>query len=174
MGPFPHDAPPATISDENPMGTDGFEFVEFAHPEPARLGALFELMGFSAVCKAPLEKCHALPAGRRQLRTQRRAATVSPPVSPSSHGPSACAMGFRVVDAAHAYQRAQSRLAPSPFPARSGRWSLTFPPSRELAARSSILSTAMARRARSGMSISAGRARASPRLREPALTTSII
>ena len=28
MGPFPHDAPPATISADNPMGTDGFEFVE--------------------------------------------------------------------------------------------------------------------------------------------------
>ena len=35
MGPFPHDAPPAIISAANPAGTDGFEFVEFAHPEPA-------------------------------------------------------------------------------------------------------------------------------------------
>jgi hypothetical protein len=24
MGPFPHDAPAATISADNPMGTDGF------------------------------------------------------------------------------------------------------------------------------------------------------
>ena len=51
MGPFPHDSPQATLSEENPMGTDGFEFVEFAHPEPARLAALFELMGFSAVAR---------------------------------------------------------------------------------------------------------------------------
>ena len=35
MGPFPHDAPPATITAANPAGTDGFEFVEFAHTEPA-------------------------------------------------------------------------------------------------------------------------------------------
>jgi len=28
------EAQPAIISDENPMGTDGFEFVEFAHPDP--------------------------------------------------------------------------------------------------------------------------------------------
>jgi 4-hydroxyphenylpyruvate dioxygenase len=27
MGPFPHDAPPARISAQNPVGTDGFEFV---------------------------------------------------------------------------------------------------------------------------------------------------
>ena len=37
MGPFPHDAPPPVISDQNPMGTDGFEFVEFAHPRPEEI-----------------------------------------------------------------------------------------------------------------------------------------
>ena len=31
---------------ENPMGTDGFEFVEYAAPDPNALGALFETMGF--------------------------------------------------------------------------------------------------------------------------------
>ena len=41
MGPFPHDAPPPEISPANPMGTDGFEFVEFAHPDPKVLDALF-------------------------------------------------------------------------------------------------------------------------------------
>ena len=51
MGPFPHDAPPPAISDANPMGTDGFEFVEFCHPRPSELDALFKKMGFSAVAK---------------------------------------------------------------------------------------------------------------------------
>src|SRR5262245_39806518 len=51
MGPFPHDAPPATISTDNPMGTDGFEFVEYAHPKPDELHALFKLMGFAAVAR---------------------------------------------------------------------------------------------------------------------------
>ena len=51
MGPFPHDAPPATISAANPAGTDGFEFVEFAHPEPAKLADLFERMGYVAVAR---------------------------------------------------------------------------------------------------------------------------
>ena len=36
---------------ENPLGTDGFEFVEFTSPEPERLKGLFELMGFTAVSK---------------------------------------------------------------------------------------------------------------------------
>ena len=37
MGPFPHDAPRAKITINNPAGTDGFEFVEFAHPDPQSL-----------------------------------------------------------------------------------------------------------------------------------------
>ena len=49
MGPFPHNAPRATISNENPAGTDGFEFVEFAHPEPAALRDNFSKMGFTHV-----------------------------------------------------------------------------------------------------------------------------
>ena len=49
MGPFPHDAPRATISVENPAGTDGFEFVEFAHPEPDVLRILFKRMGYTHV-----------------------------------------------------------------------------------------------------------------------------
>ena len=51
MGPFPHEAPRAKISDENPAGTDGFEFVEFAHPNPQELRDLFARMGFSLVAR---------------------------------------------------------------------------------------------------------------------------
>ena len=51
MGPFPHDAEPPVIDDANPMGTDGFEFVEFCHPNPAELDRLFTQMGFSAVAR---------------------------------------------------------------------------------------------------------------------------
>ena len=47
MGPFPHDAPKAEITPDNPAGTDGFEFVEFAHPEPDALRDLFGQMGFA-------------------------------------------------------------------------------------------------------------------------------
>ena len=63
---------------ENPMGTDGFEFVEYAAPDPRALGALFERMGFKAVAQAPPEGRDALPAGRRQLRHQRRAGELRP------------------------------------------------------------------------------------------------
>ena len=49
MGPFPHDAPKATISAANPAGTDGFEFVEYAHLDPAVLDRIFRQMGFTPV-----------------------------------------------------------------------------------------------------------------------------
>src|ERR1700733_5267551 len=51
MGPFPHDAPAAVISADNPMGPDGFEFVEYAHPRPEELHALFRLMGYLPVAR---------------------------------------------------------------------------------------------------------------------------
>ena len=56
MGPFPHDAPAATISADNPMGTDGFEFVEYAHPRPEELHALFKLMGYVPVARHKTKK----------------------------------------------------------------------------------------------------------------------
>ncbi len=51
MGPFPHDAPAAIIGADNPVGTDGFEFVEYAHPDPAALHGLFKLMGYAPVAR---------------------------------------------------------------------------------------------------------------------------
>ena len=51
MGPFPHSAPRATISPANPAGTDGFEFVEFAHPEPEKLREVFRRMGYECTAR---------------------------------------------------------------------------------------------------------------------------
>src|SRR5882757_6571108 len=56
MGPFPHDAPAAIVSADNPMGTDGFEFVEYAHPRPEELHALFKLMGYLPVARHKTKK----------------------------------------------------------------------------------------------------------------------
>ena len=41
------------------MGTDGFEFIRFAAPNPTAMGQLFEQMGFVAVAKL----CTALQTG---------------------------------------------------------------------------------------------------------------
>ena len=68
MGPFPHDAPPATISAANPAGTDGFEFVEFAHPEPEKLADLFQRMGYVAG-RAPQDQEHHRSTARATSTT---------------------------------------------------------------------------------------------------------
>lgn len=44
-------AQPSPDVRENPLGVSGFEFVEFASPEPEKLHALFRAMGFSAVAR---------------------------------------------------------------------------------------------------------------------------
>ena len=51
MGPFPHSAAKASISAANPAGTDGMEFVEFAHPNPQELRDLFTRMGYSLTAR---------------------------------------------------------------------------------------------------------------------------
>ena len=36
---------------DNPMGTDGFEFVEYTAADPAAIAGVLELMGFTAVAR---------------------------------------------------------------------------------------------------------------------------
>jgi 4-hydroxyphenylpyruvate dioxygenase len=105
MGPFPHDAPKATIDDHNPAGTDGFEFVEFAHPDPEALDPLFRKMGFVPVAT------HKTKAVTLYRQGSINYIVNAEPNSHASkfiedHGPCAPAMGWRVVDAQHALKRA--------------------------------------------------------------------
>ena len=105
MGPFPHNAPSPVISAQNPAGTDGFEFVEFAHPDPDVLHSLFRAMGYTAVARH-----------RRKDVTLYRQGDISYLVNAEpgdfaagfvgAHGPCASAMAWRVVDADHAYRHA--------------------------------------------------------------------
>ena len=105
MGPYPHDAPPATISDDNPMGTDGFEFVEYASTEPEKLCRLFETMGFAAVAKHRSKDVTLYRQGDVNFVVNAEPDSFARRFA-ELHGPCACAMAFRVVDAAHAFERA--------------------------------------------------------------------
>lgn len=110
MGPFPHDAPRATISDENPTGTDGFEFVEFAHEDADKLETLFTRMGYSPVAKHKTKNITVWRQGDINYILN---------AEPSSHGmkfvekhgPCAPSMAWRVVDAKHAFDHAVSKGA---------------------------------------------------------------
>src|ERR1700676_1940844 len=117
MGPFPHDAPAAVITAENPMGTDGFEFVEYAHPEPEKLHALFKLMGFAPVARHKSKKITVYRQGDVNYLVNQQPATHGFDFV-AAHGPCSPSMAFRVVDAKRAYQRALSLGAePADIPA---------------------------------------------------------
>src|SRR6202047_720677 len=107
MGPFPHDAPAATVSADNPMGTDGFEFVEYAHPEPQQLYALFKLMGSVPVARHRTKKITVYRQGDINYLVNEEPGTHGFAFV-AAHGPCAPSMAFRVVDAKQAYDRALS------------------------------------------------------------------
>ncbi len=107
MGPFPHDAPAATISTANPAGTDGFEFVEFAHPDPAVLDALFQRMGYSEVARHKTKDISLYRQGNINYVVNREPNSHAARFI-AAHGPCAPAMAWRVVDAQHALKRAVS------------------------------------------------------------------
>lgn len=110
MGPFPHDAPPATISEANPAGTDGFEFVEFAHPEPEKLGELFSRMGYTPVAKHRWKNITVWRQG--DINYVINAEPDSHAMRfVGEHGPCAPSMAWRVVDAKHAFDHAVSKGA---------------------------------------------------------------
>jgi len=105
MGPFPHDAPPAAISPQNPAGTDGFEFVEFAHPEPGKLEALFAQMGYVEVARHKRRDISLYRQGDITYVVNRERDSDAGRFV-AAHGPCAPAMAWRVVDARHALTRA--------------------------------------------------------------------
>ena len=105
MGPFPHDAPVATISDDNPAGTDGFEFVEFAHPEAGHLETLFEKMGYIEVARHKSKDISLYRQGTINYIVNREPGSHAARFV-DEHGPCAPSMAWRVVDAQHALKRA--------------------------------------------------------------------
>ncbi len=110
MGPFPHDAPVAKISADNPAGTDGFEFVEFAHADPAELETLFQKMGYVAVAKHKTKDIRVWRQGDiNYLVNNEKGSHGNRFVD--EHGPCAPSMAWRVVDAKKAFDHAVSKGA---------------------------------------------------------------
>ena len=113
MGPFPHDAPPATISAANSAGTDGFEFVEFAHPEPRKLADLFTRMGYVAVARHKTKNITVYRQGDINYILNAEPGSFASRFV-SEHGPCAPAMAWRVVHARHAFDHAV-KLGAEPY-----------------------------------------------------------
>ena len=116
MGPFPHDAPAATISKSNPAGTDGFEFVEFAHPEPEKLSELFTRMSYTPVAKHRTKDITVWRQGDINYVVNAEPGSHAMRFV-EKHGPCAPSMAWRVVDAKHAFDHAVSKGA-TPYEGR--------------------------------------------------------
>ncbi len=101
-------APAATATGyDNPMGTDGFEFVEYAAPDPSALRDLFERMGFPVVARHRSKDVTLHKQGDIHFIINAEADSFAQAFA-RIHGPCACAMAFRVKDAAKAFERAKS------------------------------------------------------------------
>jgi 4-hydroxyphenylpyruvate dioxygenase len=110
---------------DNPLGTDGFEFVEFTAPEPDRLKGLFEQMGFVAVSRHRSKNVLRFAQGDINFILNMEP-TGQPAAFRTDHGPSANAMAFRVRDAGRALALAVERGA-TPVAARVGPMELNIP-----------------------------------------------
>ena len=110
---------------DNPLGLDGFEFIEFSAPEKGLLEPVFERMGFSRIARHRSKDVDLWRQGEINLIANYE------PQSPAAyfaaeHGPSACGMAFRVKNAPVAYDAAIARGA-EPVETRTGPMELRLP-----------------------------------------------
>ncbi|MBL4620708.1 MAG: 4-hydroxyphenylpyruvate dioxygenase [Alphaproteobacteria bacterium] len=110
---------------ENPMGLDGFEFVEFSAPERGLLERVFETMGFTHVARHRSKDVDLWRQGGINFITNYE------PNSPAyyyaqEHGPAACGMAFRVRDAQKAYAEVLKKGA-QPIDMPTGAMELKLP-----------------------------------------------
>jgi 4-hydroxyphenylpyruvate dioxygenase len=90
---------------DNPMGTDGFEFIEYAAPHPKAMGALFERLGFRAIARHRHKDVVLYRQGGINFIVNGEPDSFAQRFA-RLHGPSICAIAFRVADAKAAYERA--------------------------------------------------------------------
>jgi 4-hydroxyphenylpyruvate dioxygenase len=109
----------------NPMGTDGFEFVEYTAPDPMALRTLFSQLDFPAVARHRSRNVTLHCQGDINFIINAEPNSFAQRFA-KEHGGSICAMAFRVKDAAYAYKRALE-LGAQPGPYSAGPMELNIP-----------------------------------------------
>ncbi len=110
---------------DNPMGLMGFEFVEFASPTPNVMEPLFEKLGFSLVARHRSKDVVLYRQGDINFIVNREPRSLAGYFA-AEHGPSACALAFRVKDSHKAYARALE-LGAQPIDVPTGPMELRLP-----------------------------------------------
>ena len=90
---------------ENPMGLDGFEFIEYASPNPDELRSLFRKLGFKAVARHRSKDVTLYRQGDVNFLINAEPDSFAQRYA-YAHGPSICSMAFRVQSAKVAYKHA--------------------------------------------------------------------
>ncbi len=110
---------------DNPMGTDGFEFIEYTADDSRALGRLFEKMGFDAIGRHRSKDVILYRQGGINFVINHEPGSFARGFA-KAHGPSVCAVGLRVKDAAHAFRRAVE-LGAEPHAGQPGPMELNIP-----------------------------------------------
>ncbi|MEM6746290.1 MAG: 4-hydroxyphenylpyruvate dioxygenase [Pseudomonadota bacterium] len=110
---------------ENPVGLDGFEFIEFSAPEKGVLEAVFEAMGFTKIAQHRSKDAHLWRQGGINLVANYEPRSAAWFFA-REHGPSACGMAFRVRDARKAYDHLIAQGA-EPVHVETGPMELRLP-----------------------------------------------
>eukprot|EP01037_Dinobryon_pediforme_P044611 gene44611-56502_t len=110
---------------DNPMGTDGFEFVEYAALDPAPIAGVLEAMGFAAVARHRSKNVTLYRQGDINFVVNAEPNSNATAFA-EVHGASVNAMAFRVKDAAQVYKRALEMGAEG-VPAKLGPMELNIP-----------------------------------------------
>ena len=97
---------------DNPMGTDGFEFVEYTAPDPELLDDLFKNMGFLAVARHRSKRVVLYRQGDVNFIVNHEPDSFARAFA-RVHGPSACAFAIRVADAGFTLAESLKRGAES-------------------------------------------------------------
>ncbi|AFT77999.1 4-hydroxyphenylpyruvate dioxygenase [Alteromonas macleodii str. 'Black Sea 11'] len=110
---------------ENPIGLDGFEFLEFTAPKKGILEPIFEAMGFTLVARHKSKDVELWRQGDINLLSNYEKKCHAAYYA-EEHGPSACGMAFRVKDSQHAYKEVLARGA-QPMDTHTGPMELKLP-----------------------------------------------
>ncbi len=110
---------------DNPMGLDGFEFVEFSARAPGALEPVFEMLGFRQVAVHRSKQVTLWRQGDINFVVNYEPRSLAA-YHAEEHGPSACGLAFRVRDAHQAYDRALT-LGAQPLEIPTGPMELRLP-----------------------------------------------
>ncbi|OUS08042.1 4-hydroxyphenylpyruvate dioxygenase [Gammaproteobacteria bacterium 54_18_T64] len=115
----------ASVTNDNPMGTDGFEFVEYTATDTRALEGLFQTMGFNAIARHRSKDVVLYRQGDINFLINHEPDSFARAFA-RVHGPSICAFGMRVADARRAYEHAIKRQA-KPYFGEAGPMELNLP-----------------------------------------------